>query len=133
MKYAKGVSLKTVVDGPTFDLPGYAIDDTSQYTGKNNVPYIDTACALHEMSGTLTVFVINRNQTEAYPVQLDVRGFEGIRTISHYEMYSSDFEKKSGFENDWKQPETNPAAALRDGIATTTIKPLSWNVIIFEV
>ena len=64
---------------------------------------------------------------------MDLRGFEDLRTISHYEMYSSDFEKKSSFENDWKGPETNPAAAIRDGIANTVIKPLSWNVIIFEV
>ena len=132
IEYAKGISLQTVVDGPVFDIPGYAIDDTSQYTGKNNVPYIDTACAWNEKEGKLAVFVINRNQTEAYPIDLDVRGFDGIKTISHYEMYSKDFDKKSSFENDWRQPETNPSAALRDGIASTLIKPLSWNVIVFE-
>jgi len=132
IEYAKGISLQAVVDGPVFDIPGYAIDDTSQYTGKNNVPYIDTACAWNEKEGKLAVFVINRNQTEAYPIDLDVRGFDGIKTISHYEMYSKDFDKKSSFENDWRQPETNPSAALRDGIASTLIKPLSWNVIVFE-
>ena len=72
------------------------------------------------------------NEKDAYPVQFDVRGFEGLRTISHYELYSNDFEKKSSFENDWKQPETNPAATFREGIASATIKPLSWNVIVFE-
>ena len=96
------------------------------------MPYIDTACAWNEKEGKLAVFVINRNQTEAYPIDLDVRGFDGIKTISHYEMYSKDFDKKSSFENDWRQPETNPSAALRDGIASTLIKPLSWNVIVFE-
>ena len=132
MEYAKGISLQTKVDCPRFDIPGYAIDDTSQYTGKNNLPYIDSACAYNEQEGKLAVFVINRNQTEAYPVDLDIRGFENLKTISHYEIYTGDFDKKSSFGNDWKQPETNPSASMREGIASTMIKPLSWNVIVFE-
>ena len=41
----KGISMDTKVDCETFDIPGYAIDDTSQYPGKEGVGYIDAASA----------------------------------------------------------------------------------------
>ena len=132
LEYAKGTSMQVTVDGPVYDMPGYAIDDTSQYTGKNNVPYIDAACAWDKEGKRLTVFVINRNQTEEYPLELDIRGFEGINKISHYEMFSKDFDKKSSFGDEWKKLEVNGAAAIKAGIAETKLKPLSWNVIVFE-
>ena len=120
-------------------MPGYAIDDTSQYTGKNNVNYIDSACAWDEKSGRLTLFVINRNEKESYPLDLDVRGFAELSEnagarfakITHYEMYCKDFEAKSSFGNDWKAPEAKSVKS-EGGIATLKVEPLSWNVIVFE-
>ena len=129
--YARGTSLQTIVDSETFDMPGYAIDDTSQYTGKNNVNYIDSACAWDEKQGRLAVFVINRNETEEYPLDLDIRGFEGFKSCTSYEMFSKDFEAKSSFGNDWKAPEAS-CVKNEGGIASINVKPLSWNVIIFE-
>ena len=132
LEYAKGKSRQVSVDCPTFDMPGYAIDDTSQYTGKNNVPYIDAASAWDDQAGRLTVFAINRNQTEEYPLEIDVRGFEGITSIKHYQMFSEDFDKKSSYDQPWKEPELNDAACINEGISMTKLKPLSWNVIVFE-
>jgi len=129
--YAKGTSLQTIVDSETFDMPGYAIDDTSQYTGKNNVNYIDSACAWDENKGRLAVFVINRNEKEEYPLDLDVRGFEGFKSAASYELYSEDFDAKSSFGNDWKAPQAC-SVTIENGIASTKVKPLSWNVIVFE-
>ena len=130
--YARGTSLQTIVDSETFDMPGYAIDDTSQYTGKNNVNYIDSAAAWDEATGRLALFVINRNEKESYPLELDVRGFEGFKSCTSYEMYSKDFDTKSSAGHDWKAPDVNKAATLEKGLASTKVKPLSWNVIIFE-
>ena len=130
--YARGTSLQTAVDSETFDMPGYAIDDTSQYTGKNNVNYIDSAAAWDEKQGRLAVFVINRNENSTYPLELDVRGFEGFKSCRCYEMYSKDFDAKSSAGHDWKSPSTNRNTKLEGGLATTKVKPLSWNVIIFE-
>ena len=138
IEYARGTSLQVSVESETFDMPGYAIDDTSQYTGKNGVNYIDSAAAWDEKSGRLTLFVINRNESENYPLDLDIRGFADSDTgthfskITHYEMFSKDFEAKSSFGNDWKEPAVNKTAKLEGGIANTKVKPLSWNVIVFE-
>ena len=128
--YARGTSLQTIVDSETFDMPGYAIDDTSQYTGKNNVNYIDSACAWDEKAGRLAVFVINRNEKESYPLDLDLRGFEGFKTGYHYSMFSDDFEAKSSAGHYCKTP-SKKSITIKEGIASTKLKPLSWNVFIF--
>jgi alpha-N-arabinofuranosidase len=132
LEYAKGTSMRVSVDSPVFDMSGYAIDDTSQYTGKNDVPYIDSACAWNEEKKRLTVFVINRNLKEEYPLEIDVRAFDGYAKMTHYQMFSEDFDKKSSFENPWKEPEINKNIEIKNGVAVTKLKPLSWNVITFE-
>ena len=128
--YARGTSLQVAVDSETFDMPGYAIDDTSQYTGKNNVNYIDSAAAWDEKTGRLAVFVINRNEKSEYPLDLDVRAFEGFQKVTRYEMFSKDFEAKSSAGHDWKTP-AQKSVTIKEGIASTKLKPLSWNVFIF--
>lgn len=132
IKYARGLSMQVSIDSETYDMPGYAIDDTSQYTGKNNVKYVDSASAWDKENNRLTVFVINRNLTDTYDLTLDVRGFEGYTAAKHEEMFSKDFDAVSSFGNDWKAPEKNNGLQIKNGIATTTLKPLSWNVITFE-
>ena len=67
--------MQVAVESETYDMPGYAIDDTSQYVGKTNVPYVDAASAWDGQAGRLAVFVINRNETEDYALALDVTGF----------------------------------------------------------
>ena len=131
IKQARGQSMQVSVESETFDMPGYAIDDTSQYTGKNAVPFVDSAAAWDKENERLTVFVINRSETEEYPLTVDMRGFEGYSKISHEEMYSKDFELKSRFGADWKAPEVNKSAKVKGGLATTKLQPLSWNVITF--
>ena len=123
--------MQVSVESETFDMLGYAIDDTSQYTGKNAVPFVDSAAAWDKENERLTVFVINRSETEEYPLTVDMRGFEGYSKISHEEMYSKDFELKSRFGADWKAPEVNKSAKVEGGLATTKLQPLSWNVITF--
>ena len=103
------------------------------------VNYIDSACAWDEKAGRLTLFVINRNEKESYPLDLDVRGFAELSEnagarfskITHYEMYSKDFEAKSGAGNDWKAP-SKKSVTIKEGIASVKLQPLSWNVMIFE-
>ena len=128
IRYAKGLSMDTKVDCETFDIPGYAIDDTSQYPGKEGVGYIDAASAWDKDKG-LTVFVINRSESEEYPLSIDVRGFEGFTKCSQSELFAPDLEVKNSFGNeDVVKPQENSECSLKDGVLTTHVKPLSWNV-----
>jgi len=133
MKYARGISLDTKVDSETFDMPGYAIDDTSQYTGKEGVTYVDAASSWDRESNRVAVFVINRSEDNEYPLTVDIRGFEDYKPVAHYETYSSDFEVKHSFGNDAViVPMENRDYTFEGGLFANHIKPLSWNVIIFE-
>ena len=154
LTYARGMSMQVKVDSETFDMPGYAIDDTSQYTGKDGVNYVDAAAAWNKEAGTLSIFVINRNEKENYPLSLDIRGFilreetgsgqktcapadtqaEGSPSVKHFEIISEDISRITDPEDDAAMaPEEVPGVGCADGIVSTHVKPLSWNVIVVSV
>ncbi len=133
MKYARGISMQCSVESETFDIPGYAIDDTSQYPPKEGVHYIDAASAWDKENNRFTVFAINRSETEEYPLSVDVKGFEGYKMVSHTELYSEDFEKGNSFENpDAIKPCEVTGGKFENGVYDVHVKPLSFNVITFE-
>ena len=133
MEYARGISMRTAVVCETFDLPGYAIDDTSQYTGKEGLNYIDAASAWDREKERLTVFVINRSQETEYPLTLDVSGFEGYTFQEHQEIYCDDPECRNTYEEpDRIRPQAHQGGNFEKGLLKTHVKPLSWNVIIMK-
>lgn len=133
IEYAKGTSMQVSVDSQTYDMPGYAIDDTSQYTGKEGVNYIDAACAWDKDNNRVTVFAINRNEDSEYPLTVDVKGFEGYKPVKHLETYSSDFDAKNTYEDEKKiLPVSNTEYTFENGELKAHVKPLSWNVFVFE-
>ena len=133
LNYAKGTSLQVKVDSETFDIPGYAIDDTSQYTGKQGLNYIDSACAWDAGNNRLAVFVINRNEKDDYALNLDAKGFTGYNKCTHLEIATDDPDLKSRFGNDELfVPVANPEATVKAGVLKTHVKPLSFNVLLLE-
>lgn len=132
MEYAKGTSMQVSVDCETYDMPGYAIDDTSQYTGKEGVPYVDCAAAWDKSGERLTLFAINRSEENEYPLTIDIKGFGDYKLLKHLEMYTDDLDKKNSYEEpELIKPSENRNGVYEDGVLTTHIKPLSWNVIVF--
>lgn len=133
-EFARGTSMQTAVDCETFDMPGYAIDDTSQYTGKEGVNFVDAASAWDSENGRLTVFVINRNEESEYPLSIDIKGFEGAKFEKSTEMYSEDVEKRNSFDNPEEVvPREKKDCVFENGELSAHIKPLSWNVFCFSV
>ncbi len=136
IQYARGISMRTAVESETYDMPGYAIDDTSQYTCKEGVNYIDSAAAWDKENNTLTVFAINRNEDSDYSLNVDVSGFKDIKGVKHYEIATDkdDPDKKSSVDaQDVYAPVENKSGSLKDGVYSVTVKPLSWNVFTFSM
>ena len=136
IQYARGTSMRTAVESETFDMPGYAIDDTSQYTGKEGVNYIDSAAVWDKENRTLTVFAINRNEDDDYSLNVDVSGFKNIKGVKHYEIFSdkADPAKKSSVDaQDVYAPVENTSGKFNDGVYSVSVKPLSWNVFVFDM
>ncbi len=133
MEYARGVSMRTAVESETFDLLGYAIDDTSQYTGKEGLYYIDAASAWDQGQGRLAIFVINRSEENEYPLTVDVRGFEEYIFEGHQEISGGDLERRNSYEEpDLLCPAEHPGGVFEKGLLKTSVKPLSFNVIVMK-
>ena len=133
LRYAKGVSLNTIVDCETFDIPGYCLDDNSQYKTKEGVPFVDTATAYNEADGELTVFAINRNWKEDQEIEIDINNFPGYHFVEHIEMFTEDMDAKNTYENpDCILPTVNTQTSCVDGVMKANTKRLSWNVFRFE-
>ncbi len=134
MKYGKGMSMQTIVEGETFDLPGYIIDDTQQYPDKEGLPFVDTVAAYDRTAGTLNVFIINRNWEDETEITLDISNFEGLKFTEHIHMYSEDMSLKNSYEaQEVIIPTTNEGTTFKDGKLYATLKKLSWNVIRFAL
>jgi len=133
MQYAKGTSLQVDTACETYDIPGYAVNDTSQYMEKEGVPYVDTAAAYDAATDSLTIFAINRNAETSYPVELDIRGFEGFTFEEQIVMFSEDLAAENSFENpDVLLPKTVTGQTFENGTLTAEVQPLSWNVFRFK-
>lgn len=132
--HAKGTSLELSIDCETFDIHGYAIDDTQAYADRHGVKYVDGAAA--KCGNELTVFLINKNETESYPLELDLRGFDEISLDAKSDLFTENIDAGNTYETpDMIKPvltlspdlEAN-GITLRDDILTDKLRPLSFVV-----
>jgi alpha-N-arabinofuranosidase len=129
MRYGRGVSLRMAVDCDTFDIPGYAMNDSAQFYTQKEVPFIDTAAALDNEQGTLTIFAINRNWEDGSTVEINTEAFDGYEFVEHVTLYSEDMDKKNTHENpDAIVPSVNTEARFENGKLTAHAERLSWNM-----
>jgi len=132
MKYGQGVSLKTIVDCETFDIPGYAMNDTAQYHTQTGLNIIDSAAAHDREKGSLNVFVINRDQDEDQVVDIDIGTFKDYKFIEHVQLYTDDMSAVNTYDKpDTIVPKVNSETKFSDGKLSASIKKLSWNVFRF--
>jgi alpha-N-arabinofuranosidase len=128
-KYARGMSLMPIIDGPVHDVEQAWVDTWHQYPVFERVQDIEGAAVHNEEKGELSVFLINKNQKEAVPVELDLRGFEGYKLLEHTEMRTDDL----GMTNTWDSQPVKPvkveSVRFENGRLSSVVKPLSWNCI----
>jgi alpha-N-arabinofuranosidase len=132
LQFAKGTSMDTKVESETYDMPGYAIEDTSQYTGKEGVNFIDSASAWDRDNKRLTVFAINRSEENEYPLTIDIKGFEGYKPVMATSMTAENLEVSNSYGNEFIKPEEIAGSSFENGEFKAGIRPLSWNVYVFE-
>jgi alpha-N-arabinofuranosidase len=134
MKYGRGLSLQASYEGDTFDIPGYAVDDVSQYATRTGIPYIDTAAAFDADKGELNIFALNRDSENDRSVEFDLSGFGAVSLVEHTELASADMSAYNTYENPHAvEPKVNTATVCKDGAVHADLKKLSWNVFRFKV
>jgi len=117
-KYGRGISLKTLVDSPTYNCKDY-----------DNVPYIDSTATVAE-DGSVTVFCVNRDMSEDYEIAIDLRSFGELKIDEHIMIHHDDVKAVNTEENPENVvPTMGPGGRIDGNTAYIKVPALSWNVI----
>ncbi|MGW2339920.1 arabinosylfuranosidase ArfA [Streptomyces sp. NPDC001661] len=117
-KYGRGEVLDVRVSGPTYD------------TARHGTADLLHATAVRADDGTVTVFAVNRSQTETLPLEVALNGLALDRVVEHTALSDADPDAR----NTLTEPERVVPHTVSDTtVEATTLKaslaPLSWNVI----
>ena len=110
---------------PVTDCPKY---DSKDFT---DVPVMESVAVTEE--DRLTVFAVNRSETEPMRLECDARGFLGFRVREHIVMTHEDRYAVNSLQNPNNvRPQILSGAEMDGGKLTAVLPPLSWNVLRLE-
>ena len=79
------------------------------------------------------MFVINGDWEDEHEFTLDVRGFEGYTLVENFMMADDGTMERNSHDNQTLHcPQPTGDAKVENGILSTVLKKLSWNVFRFE-
>jgi alpha-L-arabinofuranosidase len=118
-RFGGGVALDVQVTGPTYH--------TVQY---NQVPVLTSVATLDQETDDLTIFAVNRDQTNVLPIEGDLRCFTGYAVTEHLVLEHADpFARNTIDHPDTVVPHRRGDATMLNGRLAATLPKLSWNVI----
>lgn len=120
-KYARGESIKPIVDCPKYD--------TKDYT---DVPYLETVATYDEENGEVAVFCVNRSMDEDCVVDFKLLDFDGYKPVSFESMDGYDKLLTNDFGNESVCMHKNELPADDGKQFTAKLKSMSFNVIRFK-
>lgn len=122
-KYGRGVSL-----GVESDVPAYDDKDAGR------VPYLDITATMDDSENSISLFMVNRHETEAIDLNLRLGGFEP-KALLEQVLLQSDNPKAINTEG--KPNRVMPLKAeimnLEAGYLKGSLQPLSWGMVRFSV
>ena len=118
-RHGRGTVLRVEPTGPNYE---------SSWVGE--VP-VTAATAVHNgRSGTVTLFVVNRDQHEPLAFGIDVRSMPTLAIGEHVALFDDDPEATNTAERpDRVTPTRLHDVPVADGTATAVLPALSWNMI----
>jgi alpha-L-arabinofuranosidase len=88
LQYAKGSALQVLTEnGPTYEVPSFG-----------QVPYIDIAGTIDPANGMVSVFILNRDLSNAHQVEINWEGQEGSKLLASQVLTGSDLKAVNGFD-----------------------------------
>jgi alpha-N-arabinofuranosidase len=121
-KHARGTVLRTEPVGPSYETKRYG-----------EVPVLDTVAVHDEETGELTVFAVNRGDTDL-DLQIDLRGLPGLSGRSHLSLAAGDDPTATNTEAepDRVTPRQLPTPTTDGGRCSVRLPAVSWNVLRFS-
>ena len=103
--------------------------DCADYEG---VPVIDATATLAD-DGGVTVFCVNRDMTEDFCLDIDLRAFGDLKLTEHILLHHDDTKAVNTEANPMNvSPAAGPGGKVEAGRAQVSVPALSWNVLRFE-
>ncbi|WP_116082352.1 alpha-N-arabinofuranosidase [Agromyces sp. PvR057] len=118
-RLAQGEALELKLDAPTFSTKAYG-----------EVPLVDAVATHDAETGRSAVFLVNRSQTEALTVTVDVSGLGEVSVLESHTLSDDDVYAKNTLEQPERvAPRANDSVAIDGGELTITLPPVSWSAL----
>ncbi len=127
----RGQVLRAKVNSPTYAASYYDPRGTSEmHFPMEAVPYLKLSAVHDADGGYVTIFALNRKLDEPMPLDIAVRGFEGLSIVKAHQLHHANLKAV----NDKDAPEQVKPISLdsvksEGGRITAELTPASWNVI----
>lgn len=116
--YGRGQVLDVRVDSPTYGTRKYGETDLLHAT------------AVRAEDGSVTVFAVNRGQTEPLPLEVALNRTGLTTVVEHSALADADPDAVNSLHDQERvTPHPVQGTTLRDGTLSAVLEPLSWNVI----
>ncbi|MAM62950.1 alpha-N-arabinofuranosidase [Maritimibacter sp. UBA3975] len=116
-RYGRGTALNLAVD-----CPGYDSQTAS------DVPYLDLSAVVGE-DGVLTVFCVNRHESEAVSLAMSLEGLSQSKVVMDKVIAGHELDATNGPDGGPVAPVDGNGAAVNDGRLTAELPPLSYRMI----
>lgn len=78
----------------------------------------------------MALFAVNRSQSEALPLRVELRGPAPTGVLEHSVLADADPDAKNTMDEPGRvTPHPEKGTSIADGVLTATLPPLSWNLI----
>jgi alpha-N-arabinofuranosidase len=128
LQYAQGAALNLAVESPTYEIP--AGEHRRTITGP--VPYVDISATFDKAAGQYSVFLFNRDLSNARDVELLWEDAAPSRVIESFTLTGNDLKAHNGFESPQNvAPKSFDKPATTNNRTRIQLPPRSYTVLTF--
>ena len=118
-RHAKGEVLRVAIDSP--------VHETSRF---GDVSTLDAVATHDPETGEVVLLATNRSVTEDVVLDVDLRGFPGLRVVEALTLSNPDHGGSATADDDTSVlPRANTPAKVADGRARAELPPVSWSIV----
>ena len=118
-RYGTGTVLRSAIHCPVYDTRDFG-----------PVPLLEATAILDSSNGELTIFAVNRSQSDELSLECELRAISGVRILEHIVLDHGDRKAINTKENpDNVKPHNANGGKLDKNTLHVTLPRLSWNVI----
>lgn len=118
-RYGRGEVLDMRVSSPGYESKEFG-----------TVPYLESVATRDPATGHITIFAINRHQSEPLPIEVHLPGTSGYQLLEHIILADEDPQAVNTAANPQRLvPRLLTNGKLTNDFLTAELPPLSWNVI----